>query len=338
MAINTVEVLNAVRLTASTLYQERVPLATRTNVQEVGNAITEYSITKEEFLNTLVNRIALVTVSSRMATNILAPFKKGMLEYGQDIEEIFVDMLKASAYDEALAETEMLKRELPNVDVLFHRKDRKYKFKVTINDSNLKSAFLSSGGMSTLISAIVNSMYSGDNYDEYIHMKELFAEYEANFYVVETPKLIDNTTGKQFIRAIKQKVVDVGFMNNLHNKKAKMQISSPDQLVLFVHKDVAPLLDTEVLSSAFNGTKLSLDTQVVVVDDFGSMDDTQAVLVDKDWFVVYDTKFETSSFYNAEGLYTNYWLHHWALMSTSQFHNAIRFTVAPGEMLTPEPV
>lgn len=67
---------------------------------------------------------------------------------------------------------------------------------------------------------------------------------------------------------------------------------------------------------------------MIIVDDFGGneTDDTVAILIDKDWFMVYDTKFEMTEQYNARHLYWNYFLHHWQVMSSSDYAPAIRFT------------
>ena len=83
MKMDSVAMLNAIRSTASEEYQERIPEATRTNLQTVGKAITEYAPTLNEFTGALVSKIALQLFVSKMAKNRLAPFKKGMLKCAQ---------------------------------------------------------------------------------------------------------------------------------------------------------------------------------------------------------------------------------------------------------------
>ena len=85
-------VLDNLRYSSSQDYQERIPTAVDTNIQTVGNAILSYDPTTNEFINTLINKIGLTLVDMKIAKNKLAIFKKGMLDYGDTIEEIFIEM------------------------------------------------------------------------------------------------------------------------------------------------------------------------------------------------------------------------------------------------------
>src|SRR5690625_674820 len=328
---NNITVLNTIWENASEDYQARIPEATRDNIAQVGNAILTYDVTKNEFLNALVNRISLVLVSSKMARNRLAKFKKGMLEYGQDVEEIFTEMAKAHTYDIEVAENEVFKREIPDTKAIFHRINREDFYKVTIQEVQLRRAFLSSDGLGKLVVSIMNSMYSGDNHDEYILMKQLMADYEDNYAVIETPKVTDKESAMDLFRAIKQTSTDFTFVSDQFNAQGVQTFTDKSDQVLLVHKNVDTFMDTDVLAWVFNTNKIDPAIQKIVVDDFGTMGDTQALLVDKDWFMVWDTNFKTTSQYNGQGDYWNYWLHHHQILSTSQFQNAVRFKIATDE-------
>lgn len=331
MATN-ITTLNTIWENASTDYQDRVPLATRNNIQAVGNAILNYSATTNEFLNALVNRISLTIISSKMANNKLAMFKKGMLEYGADVEEIFVKMAQASQFNVATSEAEVFKRKKPDVLANFHRVNREDQYKVTIEEAQIKRAFLSSDGLGKLVAGIINSLYSGDAYDEYILMKQLVADYFTNVTAakyIESPKVTDQASAKELMRKIKQTSTDFTFMETGFNPRGVLTKSEKDEQVLLIHKNVDTLVDTELLAWAFHGGNFDANIQKVVVDDFGGLANTQAVLVDKGFFMVWDKLYKTTSQYNAEGMYWNYWLHHHQLLSTSQFQNAVQFKIAP---------
>lgn len=332
-----ITLLNTVWENASTGYQDRIPLATRDNITTVGNAILNYSADTNEFLNALVNRISLVMISSKMAKNKLAMFKKGMLEYGADVEEIFVKMAQASTFDVATAEAEVFKRQKPEVLAMFHRVNREDKYKTTIEEAQIKRAFLSSDGLGKLVAAIVNSLYSGDAHDEYILMKNLVADYftnvdagESNHKFIEVPKVVDQATAQEFMRAVKQTSTDFTFMSTNYNSAGVMTKSEKSEQVLLIHKNVDTNVSTDLLAWAFHGDNFDPNIQKVVVDDFGELPNTQAVLVDKDFFMVWDKLYKTTNQYNGEGMYWNYWLHHHQLLSTSQFQNAVRFQIDDG--------
>ena len=93
------DLINAIRTTASTEYQTRIPEATRTNIADVGNAITSFEGDKEVFLNTLVGKIITTIVNDKMYTNKLARFNKGNLEFGSTIEEVYTEIISSHAYN-----------------------------------------------------------------------------------------------------------------------------------------------------------------------------------------------------------------------------------------------
>ena len=57
----------------------------------------------------------------------------------------------------------------------------------------------------------------------------------------------------------------------------------------------------------------------------------EALLVDSEIYRVFDQKYNVTTKYNAEGLYWNYWLHHWESIATSRFANAIAFVSGSAE-------
>ena len=119
--VTSYQILNTIRSNATETYQERVPVATQQNLANVGSAITSYDVTKNEFIDSLINRIGIVLIQNKSWANPLRRFKKGQLPYGKDIEDIFVDIVKGHSFDQEKAETEVFKRELPNVKTIFHR-------------------------------------------------------------------------------------------------------------------------------------------------------------------------------------------------------------------------
>jgi hypothetical protein len=129
---------------------------------------------------------------------------------------------------------------------------------------------------------------------------------------------------------VKQTSLDMTFMSTDFNAKNVLQRSESNEQVLLLHKNVNTFLDTEVLAWVFNRENIDFNTQVVILDDFGTLANTQAVLCDRNWFMVYDKLYNTTSQYNAKGMYWNYFLNHHQTLSTSQFHNAVRFAIPQG--------
>jgi hypothetical protein len=324
----TVDMLNTIRNGASTEYQERIPQATRDNITAVGNAILSYTLTMNEFATALINKIGLTILSSKMAKNKLAKFKKGMLPYGKDVEEVFIEMAKSEgSYDPTGANP--LGRRLPDIKTIYHRQNRQDKYVKSITKAQLKSAFTSENGLQDLLSGIVNSIYSGSNYDEFVLMKQLLGAYEANYFDYGVPAIVDEASAKEFVKTVRKAVNDLSFMSSTYNKAGVMTNSEVKDLVLLVNKDVIAEVDVEVLAKAFNMGKTDFEPEIITLDDFGGMLNTYGLLVDKDFFKVFDTLNEAAEQFNADGLFTNHFFHIWQIMSTSQFKNAVRFTTVP---------
>lgn len=321
-------ILNTIRANASSDYQERVPIATQQNIADVGNAIVNYEPTRNEFLNSLINRIGMVIIQSRLYQNPLREFKKGMLEFGKDIEEIFVNLAKAQSYNPEIAETEVFKRVIPDVKTIFHRMNRQDFYKVTISNDQLRTAFLSYRGIEDLIGRIVDSLYSGDNYDEFLLMKNLLLDYgnKGLFYPMTIPAVVDEQSAKKFTVELRALAKTLGFMSNKYNAQGVYTFTPMEDIIIFMTPKEEALIDVESLARAFNLDYADFLGHVVIVDDFGGLENVQAIVVDRQWFMVYDTFFNFTEQYNAQGLYWNYFFHHWQILSTSQFANAIVFT------------
>ena len=123
---NSVDILNAIRNSATQNYKDYIPVATK----------------DAEFLSALVNRIGRVLITSKMYSNPIEMFKKGMLEFGETVEEIFVNIAKPFQFDQSIAEKEVFKREIPDVRSAFHVMNYQKFYKSTISDRELKQAFL----------------------------------------------------------------------------------------------------------------------------------------------------------------------------------------------------
>lgn len=321
------EILNAIHQDASPEYKANVPVATKDNMESMSAALTTYTVSQNEFLTALVNKITKTIISNKMARNKLAPFKKGSLPYGKDVEEIFTDLQTKHAFDQAGAETGVFARELPNTKAIFHRQSRQDYYKTTISQQILRRAFYNPTGLGQLVGTITDALVSADRNDEFKLSKELLTEYSANYTNVPIASApTDTATARALARAIKSTILKVGFMGTGYNKQGVNTYSDPEDLVLFISPDVATYFDTELYAYAFNTDRIDPQSQVVVLDNFGSgMPKAQAILVDKDFFQIYDTLFETGNIWNPQGLYSNVFLHHHQILSTSQFSNAVAF-------------
>jgi len=325
MATTVYDVLNTINDNASAEYQTRVPQATQDNIVSVGNSILSYQATKNEFIDALVNRIAMTLVKNKSYTNPLAEFKNGMLEYGDSIEEVFIDIINAQTFNQDDAVDTLFKKNLPDVKTYFHKVNREDQYPVTISEKNLRRAFLSDRNMQDFISKVITSMYTSDAYDEFIHMKHLLFTHSDHMYPVKVSNVTNEATAKSFLEAIRSMGDKLSFLSNKYNPAGVYTSTSAEDLVIFMDTERKASIDVQALAQAFNISKADVNNRIIVLDDFGGLKNVQAIVCDKSLLMVYDVLFEMTNQYNPKGLYWNYFLTHWQLLSVSNFANVVIF-------------
>lgn len=351
---SSVDILNAIRNSASTNYRDFVPTANNTpeSIRRIGEIIMQYTPLQNEFLNALVNRIARVIITSKMYTNPLSMFKKGLIDFGETIEEIFVNIANPHQYDVEESENKVFAREIPDVRAAFHTLNYKKFYKQTIQNKDLNQAFLSWDGITELISKIVNAMYTAANYDEFVTTKYMLAKAILDGRL--SAITVDSNDAKGAVTKIKGVSNALTFMSNNYNAAGVQTFTDKNDQYLLVNSQFDSEIDVEVLASAFNMSKAEFMGHRILIDGFGTLDvarlnalfkdnpnyeelsqDTltalnaiPAVLVDKNFFMIFDNMFEFTENYNGQGLYWNYFYHTWKTFSMSPFANALVFVPA----------
>lgn len=340
---HSVAIFNAIRAEASETYKARVPEATQQNITDVANPLFTYSAVFNEWYSALVNRIAFTVISSKMYNNPLALFKRGLIEVGETIEEIFIDLIKAEPYylvddEDKTACQDLYERRLAQVKSAFHTRNRQDKYPLSISYDDMRSAFTSWEGVDNFIRRKIEQLYASDQYDEYVLMKHVFFEAGTRGALAEVviPDGADKATMQEVLIAMREMVLNVSFRTNKYNYAQVSTFSNREDLVLFALPNFISRVDVVALAEAFNLEKTDFLSRVVIVDDFGGLETAgvKAILADKDWFMVYDNLFTMREAENGARLYNNMFLHHWQTISYSPFKTAIAFTTQPSEVLS----
>lgn len=349
------EILNAVRNDASPEYRAAVPVANNTieSIRSIGNIIMGYQPYQNEFLKAIVNRIGRVIITSKLYSNPWASFKKGLLEYGETVEEIFVNLAKPHQFNPKEAEDTVFKREMPDVRAAFHAMNYQKYYKVTVSNDQLRQAFLSWEGISDLISRIIDSLYTGANYDEFVVMKYLIARMALNGNIASvTVPAVNAENSKSIVSTIKGISNQLEFLSTKYNMTGVASFTSKNDQFVIMNANFDALIDVEVLASAFNMDKAEFMGHRVLVDSFADQDAERlavlfeedanytpftaaeieqlkaipCIILDRDWFMIFDNFYNFTEIYNPQGLNWNYFYHTWKTFSASPFANAIAFT------------
>ena len=271
---NALNILNAIRNNASNNYKDYVPPITDVSeLKQIGKIIMDVPALQNEFLSALINRIGLVVVTSKMFDNPWAMFKKGFLEYGETIEEIFVDLIRVFEFDAEKAETELFKRVAPDVRAAFHVMNYKKFYKVTIERQKLARAFLSASGMGELITYIMNAIYVSASYDEFLTMKYLLAMNILNgrLYPVSVPA-VSEANMKSIVTKIKGTSNLIEFPSRKYNPAGVFQHTDKENQYIIIDTEFDASMDVNVLASAFNMDKADFMGRRVPIDGFGNLD------------------------------------------------------------------
>lgn len=361
---STIDILNVIRQNASYDYQQNVPVvATAEDVVKVGDVLYGSPALANQFINALVNRIALVRVQSATFNNPYEILKKGYIEFGETVEDIFVSIAKVVEFDPEKASAREFKRTFPDVRSAFHVMNWRVMYPVTIQDEDLKQAFLSMDGVQNLIAKIVDSVYTAANYDEFLLFKYLIikAVSHGHMYPMSVGDGTKLTDAAKKFRGTSNKLP---FMSSDYNDSGVKTTTPKDRQVIFMDADFNAEFDVDVLAGAFNMDKADFMGRLFLIDNWGTFDnarfneirenctgieevteaelalmaDVKAIICDENWFQVYDNKNQFTENYVASGLYWNYFYHQWKTVSTSPFANAVVFVTDTATIAEPKSI
>ena len=263
---------------------------------------------KNAFINTLTNKVAKSVIFSKIFNNPLKELKKGKVEYGESIEELFVQMAMSKNFgehwdDSTTPEGDLIRKLKPKVTALYCTVNFDKKYKTTVMDKQLRKAFVNEYGLSNLVMQIVSSITSQAEYQEFLATKgvmlnlvaecknkSLDAEHKTESdvslpigtVVKQTPYIRQATSAKDLVQAIREEVGNMKFPSNKYNLAKELNWVNPQDLVLMTTPSVIADIDVNVLASAFNVSSTDVTTRTILVDEMpkGIFKSTSA-LVDK---------------------------------------------------------
>lgn len=361
---STIDILNVIRQNASYDYQQNVPeVATVNDIPKVGEIIFGTPAFANQFINALVNRIAIVRVQSATFNNPYSILKKGYIEYGETVEDIFVSIAKAVDFNVEKAAKREFQRTIPDVRSAFHVMNWRVMYPVTIQDEDLRQAFLSVEGVQNLIAKIVDAVYTAAEYDEFLLFKYLLikAISHGKMYPTSIGAGADLSEAAVQFRGTSNLLP---FMSSEYNEAGVKTNTPKARQVIFMDAMFNAQFDVNVLASAFNMDKADFMGRLFLIDNWTDFDNerfdiiransdgieevtanelallanVKAVILDDNWFQIYDNNNKFTEKYVASGLYWNYFYHTWKTVSNSPFANAVVFVTSDANVALPATV
>ena len=351
--------LNAIRTSASTYYQENVPIALydAASVRDVGRIVLNSTTLTNEFYSALVNQFAFIFGSSKMFYNKWVDFKKGLIGLGELVEEFFVQIALPNNYNPDIAATEIFKRVIADVQTAIYRINVKTFYKTTINRPLLEMAFTTEGGMADLIGKVFTSMAAACEVDQMNAIKYLLArkildgkiktEPIAEVYGADT-----EANAKAAARKMKADFENFFFPRTDYNEAGVMNwVNNKDEVSFMLTTSFGAAYDIEVLAAAFNldyanfmGRVKRIDSLTNIdftrlnaffdlpeeiaefeEDEIAILDQVAAITFDNGLIQWYDRLYEWHEEPNGQAMEWQNWLHYWALIASSPFANAVAY-------------
>lgn len=386
------QILNAIRNDLGGTYAENIPAVVTAgapgpdgraytpeeslqSLRAVGAALDTFEPHRNQFLNQLINRIGRVIISSRLYRNPWAAFKKGYLEFGETVEELFVQMAKVEQYDPAKDGATVFKRRMPDVRARFHSMNYQKLYPVTVSRVQLKTAFLSWNGITDLLSKITESVYSAANLDEFLMMKYTCANAILNGNTaVKTISPASLANADEIVSTMRELSLDLQYVSSSYNEAGVDTYTDPQYQYLILTNSFSSKIDVGSLARAFNLEYVNFIGHTVGVNSFSVnpteerrlidllyprengnqptslftasqkslLETVSCLVVDQNWFMIFDNFEDMTSIQDPEALSWNYFYHVWKTFSTSPFANAVTLTTeipkVTGVTITPSTV
>lgn len=334
-------ILNGIRKITSDDYRARVPRATQADIQSTMRALATNTPTWNEFVRALVNQIGAIDYKNKVWSNPLSEFKGPMLNYGDTIEEVATGLIQSYVYDpdHLYMERMLFGQHRPDAISSFHKINREVFYPVTVNKTILQRAFTSEYGLSDFITGLMDAPATSDQWDEFLTMANLLKEYERNggFFKENIGDVAatnsTETTSKAVLRTLRKYARLLPFISTLYNPAGVPSFAKAEDMVLIATPEFLAALDVEALAGLFNVEYAEIQYRVIPMPSQYMPTDVQAILTTKDFFVVRDTFFDTTSQENVVGLTENFFLHHHGIYSVSRFVPAIAFTTGEGTVI-----
>ena len=349
------DILNYIRNTASVNYRDYVPVATPNadSIRSIGNIILQMPELQNEFCYNLLNKIGKTIITSKMYENPWAMFKKGVLEMGETVEEIFINIPVAETYDPAIADQTVFKRRFPDVRAAFHVLNYEAKYPLTIQRYDLERAFHSMAAFESFLAKLMGTLVTAANYDEFHAMKYCVARRMLNghFFNETVPEPTTKDNMESIVIAGKAVSNDMTHLSRDFNVVGVYNLSEYSDQYIIINSHFEAAMGVKVLATAFNLSEVEYRAHRVGVDSFGKIDNYRLgkifegdpgfipitdeekaaldkipfIIIDREFFQMFDKLRASFEISNPDGLYQNYFYHVHGVVSTSPFANCACF-------------
>lgn len=308
-----------------------------------------YGDKMNEFLTNLVNKIVYQKVDMLSFTNPFKRFDSFPVEFGDTIENIFVELPNGYTFDPN--DTDPFKKYIPSVRPLYASINYRFKYTTTIEDKQMKQACLNPNGFMQLIDSFINGLGVKKDIDEYTATLTMLDNKDLYANGIEELTIPASATPLEKYKTVTQKIVDVvtdfAIPSVSNNKMKTLNACPKNRTLLVIKNDILNHINLDYLAGVFNLSKVDLINNIIPVRSFNTIentitdangvvtaspsvvgDDIDFCIIDSGGFDNHSCLQQSGSIYNPSALYTNHFTHDWRIFGYKLFRNARAFKLA----------
>ena len=343
--------LNKYREISSDIYQKYIPvIEDNTDIGTFASPILNVPEVYNEFVGALINRIVDTQIEVKSFNNPLKGLEGAVMPLGYANQDVYVNPSKATQFN-VNDTVGLLQKYESDVKVEYFVKNMDLQYKVSVERTKLKEAFVSWEALDRFISALSQSLYNGMYIDEYRYTKALVSSaYKNNGVIVETVSTSPTASedaAKAFVTKAREYFLNFQAPSTAYNSWAKVggagkpvtTWSNPEDIVIMIRNDIRSYLDVNQLAGAFNIEYAKLLGNIYTVDNFDVYSDDgvkvfdgsniYGILCDRNFFKIKPMDQFMEEFYNPNNRMRTFFLNNIKVYEYSLFANAVIF--ASGE-------
>lgn len=293
------EILEQVVKTGSSELQERLATTPLEDGGQVYSVLKDYPTAKNEFINTLTNKIVGSKTYSKIYENQLKMLHKGKLPFGVGLEQLFVEMGQSKGFldhfdGSTTDEGDLIRKLDSDVKSMYIERNYRLKYKTSLSEQQLRAAFMNAEGLSGLIGQLTSRNASSAEFEEFNMMKNIIESSATLKNLADNGRgvlelsdtaipsqlakqpmarnvLGEITNKEEFAKNLTEQIrATVGrlrFPSTKYNLAGVRTWSDASELVLLTTPEVSAMLDVRVLAQAFNVSEADLNVRVIIVDE-----------------------------------------------------------------------
>lgn len=261
----------------------------------------------------MVEKIARQVIRNIVTEDHLAVFDKLPIDKGTTIEEAIIKLVEAQASADGSTVCAPISTE-GLIAVRYYKDWTKAQFKTMVSLDELRKIMLSDGNVSAAAERVAGTLVESDKQDKYEKVKGLFKYGVGSTYPVVAATFVDINKGKpidcstdggykKLLKTLKNTVSGMKFVNTDFNTAGIKRKTLADDIYIVMPYKIKNALDVDELAGVFNLSKTELEARIIEIDEGDNI-----YVVDQNAILDYTRLYELTSFWNAEGLFTNYWL------------------------------